>query len=118
LVGIARAIAAGRGILLLDEPAAGLDDLESRELGTLLRRLATQWNLAILLVEHDVELVMDVCDEVAVLEFGRKIAHGTPDEVRRDPAVVVAYLGGSESPEAVSGAAPPAAVGRTSQVRS
>ena len=104
LVGIARAIAAGRGILLLDEPAAGLDELESRELGSLLRRLASQWKLAILLVEHDVELVLGVCDEVAVLEFGRKIAHGTPEEVRRDPAVVAAYLGEAEPAVAVAAA--------------
>ena len=113
LVGIARAIAAGRGILLLDEPAAGLDEVESRELGLLLRRMAAEWKLAILLVEHDVELVMGVCDEVAVLEFGRKIAHGTPDEVRRDPAVVAAYLGESEEPVAV-----PAVGARATEVRS
>ncbi len=113
LVGIARTVAARRGILLLDEPAAGLDELESRELGALLRRLASEWKLAILLVEHDVELVMRVCDEVAVLEFGRKIAHGTPDEVRRDPAVVAAYLGESEPPATV-----PAAAAQATEVRS
>jgi ABC-type branched-subunit amino acid transport system ATPase component len=96
MVGIARTIAASPGVMLLDEPAAGLDEVESRELGTLVRRLATEWNLAILLVEHDIELVMRVCDEVAVLDFGRKIAQGTPEEIRGDPSVIAAYLGEPE----------------------
>lgn len=101
LVGIARTIAAGTGILLLDEPAAGLDELESRELGAVLRRLASEWKLAILLVEHDVELVSRVCDEVAVLDFGRKIAQGAPKDVRNEPAVLAAYIGDLEANEHV-----------------
>jgi ABC-type branched-subunit amino acid transport system ATPase component/branched-subunit amino acid ABC-type transport system permease component len=93
LVAIARAVAAGPSVLLLDEPAAGLDDRETAELGKLLRRLASEWNLAVLLVEHDVSLVLDSCDRIAVLDFGRKIAEGTPAEIRADEAVVAAYLG-------------------------
>jgi sulfate-transporting ATPase len=93
LVAIARAIAAGPSVLLLDEPAAGLSRIESDELGALVRRLADKWGIAVLMVEHDVGLVMDVCDRVAVLDQGRLIAEGTPDEVRRIEAVADAYLG-------------------------
>ena len=93
LVAIARAIAAQPSILLLDEPAAGLSDAESAEVGGLIRRLAHEWGIGILLVEHDMSVIMGTCDRVAVLEFGRLIALGTPDEVRRDPAVRRAYLG-------------------------
>jgi sulfate-transporting ATPase len=93
LVAIARAVATRPSVLLLDEPAAGLDDDESGELGELIRRLADEWGIAVLLVEHDVGLVMRVCDRVVVLDEGERIAAGTPDEVRRDPSVVAAYLG-------------------------
>jgi sulfate-transporting ATPase len=93
LVGIARAVALGPSILLLDEPAAGLSMFESQELSSLLRRLAESWGIGILLVEHDVEMVMSVCDRVVVLDFGRKIAEGTPAQVRKSSAVVNAYLG-------------------------
>jgi len=93
LVAIARAIAAQPSILLLDEPAAGLSDAESAEVGSLIRRLADEWGIGILLVEHDMSVIMGTCDRVAVLEFGRLIALGTPDEVRRSPAVREAYLG-------------------------
>jgi ABC-type branched-subunit amino acid transport system ATPase component len=84
-------------VLLLDEPAAGLSDDESLELGALLTRLAQGWGMGILLVEHDVNLVMSVCDRVVVLNFGEKIAHGTPSEVRASEAVIAAYLGSEES---------------------
>jgi sulfate-transporting ATPase len=93
LVGIARAIAAAPSVLLLDEPAAGLDDHETAELGNLIRRLARDWGLAVLLVEHDVGLVLRVCDRIVVLDFGRIIAQGLPEEIRVDPVVVAAYLG-------------------------
>ncbi len=92
LVEIARALATKPHVLLLDEPASGLDDRETDQLGTLLRELSGE-GMAVLLVEHDVELVMDVCDYIYVLDFGRIIAAGTADEVRRDDAVLAAYLG-------------------------
>jgi branched-chain amino acid transport system ATP-binding protein len=92
LVEIARALATKPSVLLLDEPASGLDDRETDQLGTLLRTLASQ-GMAVLLVEHDVELVMHVCDFIYVLDFGRIIATGTADQVRRDEAVLAAYLG-------------------------
>jgi sulfate-transporting ATPase len=100
LVGIARAVAAAPSILLLDEPAAGLDQQSTSELGTLIRRLAEEWGMAILLIEHDVQMVLGVCDEIVVLNFGQMLATGTPDEVRRNPAVVDAYLGSTAREEA------------------
>ena len=93
LVAIARAVAAAPSVLLLDEPAAGLDDLERQELGHLIRRLAREWNLAVLLVEHDVPMVMAVCDRIVALDFGRKIAEGTPLDISQDPEVARAYFG-------------------------
>ncbi|MFI6932718.1 ATP-binding cassette domain-containing protein [Streptomyces sp. NPDC050287] len=101
LLAIARAVAASPSVLLLDEPAAGLSDDETRELAHLVRRLAEDWGMGVLLVEHDVDMVMSVCDQVVVLDFGRRICAGTPEEVRSDPAVRAAYLGDLE-PEAVS----------------
>jgi sulfate-transporting ATPase len=96
LLAIARAVATRPGILLLDEPAAGLGDVESTELAHLVRRLASDWGIGILLVEHDMNFVMSVCDELVVLDFGRKISEGSPDQVRTDPAVIAAYLGEPE----------------------
>jgi sulfate-transporting ATPase len=93
LVGIARAVSGGASIVLLDEPAAGLDERESAELAGLLRMLADDWGLGVLLVEHDVKLVTGVSDRIAALDFGRLLRCGTPDEVLHDPAVVTAYLG-------------------------
>lgn len=93
LLAIARAVAASPSVLLLDEPASGLSDDETRELAHLVRRLAEDWGMGVLLVEHDVDMVMSVCDQVVVLDFGRLICAGTPEEVRRDPAVRAAYLG-------------------------
>jgi branched-chain amino acid transport system ATP-binding protein len=105
LAGIARALVAKPRVLCLDEPAAGLDTHESAELGRRLRSLADAGQ-AMLLVDHDMGLVLGICDEVTVLEFGKVIAHGPADVVRRDEAVITAYLGsaGSELAEVVEDA--------------
>jgi ABC-type branched-subunit amino acid transport system ATPase component/branched-subunit amino acid ABC-type transport system permease component len=108
LLAIARAVAVHPSVLLLDEPAAGLGDVESAELATLVRRLADEWGIGVLLVEHDMNFVMAVCDEIVVLDFGRCIASGTPEAVRNDPAVIAAYLGEEESELEPHGASPPA----------
>jgi branched-chain amino acid transport system ATP-binding protein len=96
LVGIARALVAKPRLVCLDEPAAGLDTRESEELGRRLRRLVDDGQ-SMLLVDHDMGLVLGICDHVVVLEFGRVIASGAPDEVRRDQHVIAAYLGSAAS---------------------
>jgi len=94
LVGVARALAAKPKLLLLDEPAAGLDTAESQLLGAHLRDFL-KTGTSIFLIDHDMGLVLNVCDYIYVLDFGRIIAEGTPAQVRTDPAVVAAYLGES-----------------------
>jgi branched-chain amino acid transport system ATP-binding protein len=95
LVGVARALARRPKLVLMDEPAAGLDTDESSELGRRLRELPGA-GVTVLLVDHDMGLVLGVCDEVQVIDFGKTIARGTPQEIRQNPAVIAAYLGTEE----------------------
>jgi branched-chain amino acid transport system ATP-binding protein len=90
---IARALATEPFLLLLDEPAAGLNSRETKELDTLIAQIRDEEKISILLIEHDMKLVMSISDRIVVMDYGRKIAQGPPDEIRINPVVIKAYLG-------------------------
>jgi branched-chain amino acid transport system ATP-binding protein len=90
---IVRALAAGPKVLLLDEPAAGLNSQEKRELAQSIREIRDRFDVAILLIEHDMGLVMEICEQITVLDHGVIIAHGPPKEIQNNPTVITAYLG-------------------------
>lgn len=95
-VELVRAVAGDPSILLLDEPAAGLNHEESRQLGVAIKELRDRRGMGVLLVEHDMRLVMDVCDEIVVLDHGQVLTSGTPSAIQGDPRVIDAYLGAQE----------------------
>lgn len=90
---ITRALATNPRLLLLDEPAAGMNPQETRDLMNLIKFIRNKFNLTILLIEHDMSLVMGICERIAVLDYGQTIAIGTPEEISKDPRVIKAYLG-------------------------
>ena len=96
-VEVARALATSPSVVLLDEPSAGLDAAETSQLATALRTVVDEEGVSLLVVEHDVAMVLGLSSRVAVLDFGVRIAYGTPDEIRADAAVRAAYLGDDEA---------------------
>ncbi|HST46239.1 MAG TPA: hypothetical protein VLJ82_00205, partial [Jatrophihabitans sp.] len=92
---IARALGTSPGVILLDEPAAGTNPAEKRELATLIQSINVDDDISVLLIEHDMKLVMSIAHRIIVLNFGQKIAEGSPEQIQRNPEVIAAYLGTS-----------------------
>lgn len=93
ILGVGMALVQAPRLLLMDEPAAGLNSSEKIEMGRLIQAIRDDFGIGILLIEHDMRMVMGICDRVKVISYGRHVAIGTPDEIRRDPAVIESYLG-------------------------
>jgi branched-chain amino acid transport system ATP-binding protein len=100
---IARALGTDPGVILLDEPAAGTNPAEKRDLADLIRKINVEDNISVLLIEHDMKLVMSIAHRLVVLNFGQKIAEGTPEQIQKDPAVIAAYLGTVDDEPAAEG---------------
>jgi ABC-type branched-subunit amino acid transport system ATPase component len=113
LLSIARALASSASVLLIDEPVAGLDSDESLRFGEVIAKLAREKKMSVLVIEHDMQFVMAVCDWVVVMDAGRKISEGTPSAVQNDPVAIAAYLG-----EEPATAVPSPGVARSGAIRS
>lgn len=96
-LGVAMALATEPKLLMLDEPVAGMNSGEKAVMVNLIRKIRDQWGVTVLLVEHDMRTVMSLCEKITVLDFGQKLAEGSPDEIRSNPAVIEAYLGADDS---------------------